>query len=451
MDVHDIEFETASPYIPAAHRQYGLLPRSCKEGGEVFVFPEELNAADRLLAELEGTADGPSVPTYLLPHGYRCYADYFKAFRGHERRCAEAAPELPEVLGFVAGLMKVANRKEDWSVVRYVGPDRGDWFGLTPGQCYYWPCSASLPQYEGVVDDDETLAYRYPCDPDCWEIVEDPTGMVADALAAGTGASDSWEPEPDGPEARLVGMGASLKYMVNFSLMPEEEGDEEDWGASEQDCVDFPCPQCGAAIGFDAWTKLNVRELPDKLQEVLDGSLFEFMCPECGYTAHLVHPCLYMDPDHRACVYLVVNEGMRAGAVQMFDGLEKDDGAGGPGGSVRRIVFDRNQLADKAAIFAAGLDDRPMELLKTAVSGQAKLKGQVMEGEQPEVRFVGMSDDGELEFSVELGERGALSCALSKGAYDLFAGMLDGSPVDKQAYQVDREWAAGAIEVLSSR
>jgi hypothetical protein len=158
-----------------------------------------------------------------------------------------------------------------------------------------------------------------------------------------------------------------------------------------------------------------------------------------------------MDPDHRACVYLVVNEGMRAGAVQMFDGLEKDDGAGGPGGSVRRIVFDRNQLADKAAIFAAGLDDRPMELLKTAVSGQVKLKGQVMEGEQPEVRFVGMSDDGELEFSVELGERRALSCALSKGAYDLFAGMLDGSPVDKQAYQVDREWAAGAIEVLSSR
>ena len=93
---------------------------------------------------------------------------------------------------------KRMNVKEDWSVVRYVGHEYDDKprvFGLTRGRCYYWPCSKERPVYEGVIDDEEFTSYLYPCDAECWEIVLDPTGMAARALAGDADTLHAWYPE----------------------------------------------------------------------------------------------------------------------------------------------------------------------------------------------------------------------------------------------------------------
>ena len=90
------------------------------------------------------------------------------------------------------------NMKEDWSVVRYVGHEYDNKprvFGLTRGRCYYWPCSKERPVYEGVIDDEEFTSYLYPCDAECWEIVLDPTGMAARALAGDADTLHAWYPE----------------------------------------------------------------------------------------------------------------------------------------------------------------------------------------------------------------------------------------------------------------
>ena len=66
---------------------------------------------------------------------------------------------------------------------------------LTRGRCYYWPCSKERPVYEGVIDDEEFTSYLYPCDAECWEIVLDPTGMAARALAGDADTLHAWYPE----------------------------------------------------------------------------------------------------------------------------------------------------------------------------------------------------------------------------------------------------------------
>ena len=67
-------------------------------------------------------------------------------------------------------------------MLRYLGPDDGRLFSLTPGRCYYWPSSYSHPVYSGVVDDEEYTSYFHPVDPEFWEILEDPTGMAYETI-----------------------------------------------------------------------------------------------------------------------------------------------------------------------------------------------------------------------------------------------------------------------------
>ena len=111
----------------------------------------------------------------------------------------ESYPEVAEAIESLGTKMKLMNVKEDWSVVRYVGSQFVDDVipHLTKGRCYYWPCSRENPVYEGVVDNEEFTSYMYPCDKDSWEILEDPTGMAARALAGDADTSGVLKITPD--------------------------------------------------------------------------------------------------------------------------------------------------------------------------------------------------------------------------------------------------------------
>lgn len=70
------------------------------------------------------------------------------------------------------------SKKENWSVLKYLGVDTNNLFELKKGQYYYWPCSIENLVYEGVIDDEEYTSYVYPTDSESWEIAENPTGMA---------------------------------------------------------------------------------------------------------------------------------------------------------------------------------------------------------------------------------------------------------------------------------
>lgn len=319
------------PYIPESHLQYEVLPLSRERGTEVFLYPGELEEVDDLLWDAEHVGGGDDKRVCLLvPYGYASYEEYYDVLRDYARK--HRGTFLERMLLGLIDRVKALNVKEDWSVVRYLGSESDGDPGslaasLTPGRCYYWPCGKENPVYNGVIDDEELTAYLYPCDPACWEVVSDPTGMARRALAGDADTVSGWRLEPvDDPGiGGLVARGAKLKEQV-LAGGYEREG----WSNSDIDEISLSCPNCGTSYEFPAWTLLNAEEYPSVAGRLLEGRLFETECPCCHQTFGVPHPCLYLDPVHNACVYLVVNEQMKVGVLGMFRELDAEPGGGRP-------------------------------------------------------------------------------------------------------------------------
>ena len=177
---------SGSPHIPETHRKYNLLPDSRKDHYEVFSYPPELNDIDSriwLSKHPDFDEENEMRGALIMPYGERSYGTYNAVLDGYIAEFALADPQLADDLRSLKEKVRKMNVKENWSVVKYTGPDLPRALGLKNGQCYYWPCSLENPEYEGVIDEEEFTSYLYPCDPDCWEILEDPTGMAERALS----------------------------------------------------------------------------------------------------------------------------------------------------------------------------------------------------------------------------------------------------------------------------
>lgn len=448
------------PYIPAEHEQYDLLPHCRAEGGEVFSFPSMLDDVDACIRAWE--ADRPGTEEHhgqerqddngmlIMPYGMKSYAEYYGML---ERYAADIKPDdlqLARDIRILENLMKLMNVKEEWSIVRYVGDqfDEVRGLSLTKGRCYYWPCSESCPEYEGVIDDEEFTSYLYPCDPNSWEIVLDPTGMAAWALAGEADTVDAWfieeaRADPDSLQAWALANGVVTKEKSAPGYGFEETSL---WRQSERDAVVLSCPACGTKFEFAAWTLLNVDESPEAAELLRDGKLSEFTCPDCGYTTSLVHPCLCLMPSQRTVIYQVDYEEMRDGCVEMFDNLKRDAFPC----DRYRIVSDRHELREKFLLFEAGLDDRALECLKIGVTGQAKMDGLVPAGAECRVVLRGIGDDGCLHLALEVEEESYRS-DMPVDALKLFSEPLAASSIAaEQPYVVNRVWAEHAYDVLDA-
>lgn len=193
------------PYIPKQHAKYGLLPYCREHGGEVFSYPGLLNEVDDKLIKIRqpNLAEGEVPASVIMPYGFDSYEEYYSLLGRLEEECEDE--QLVTSIENLLVIMQAMNVKEDWSVVRFIGDQETGMTGLTKGRYYYWPCRKDMPKYEGVVDDEEFTSYLYPCDPDAWEIAEDPTGMAARALAGDNDSVSFWKLEPTG----YRGMGPS--------------------------------------------------------------------------------------------------------------------------------------------------------------------------------------------------------------------------------------------------
>lgn len=123
------------------------------------------------------------------------------------------------------------------------------------------------------------------------------------------------------------------------------------------------CHQCGQKSDFILWESLNADLDPQAQAQLLDGTLFQFVCPHCGYEGHVNYSLLYHDMTHRVMVYYVLSEEAIAGTQAMFADVENTAGFKLPDYQ-KRIVISQNALREKALIFANGLDDRIIEIIK---------------------------------------------------------------------------------------
>ena len=157
------------------------MPFKSKKGGEAFSYdPFELREIESILDKLDVCAE---------PYGCYSYEKYFSEIDRGIALLSDNDKAMEQVRKFKDSMQR-RNRKEMWSVLKYVGPTTDSIFGLTNGHYYYWPCSTDNPCYEGVIDDEEYTSYLYSTEKELWEIAEDPAGMAFRTLTRRPGELD---------------------------------------------------------------------------------------------------------------------------------------------------------------------------------------------------------------------------------------------------------------------
>ena len=145
------------------------------------------------------------------------------------------------------------------------------------------------------------------------------------------------------------------------------------------------CPKCGAEHDFAIWTRINTELDPDLDQKVRSGELFRTVCPSCGQQIDVVYPCLYHQMKNKVMIYYAPGREAMAKAAEAFeDGLEeageKRSFDARKEGYRNRVVGSLYDLQEKIAVFAAGLDDRVVEICKVLI-------GSELQESQPDAAF----------------------------------------------------------------
>ena len=137
--------------------------------------------------------------------------------------------------------------------------------------------------------------------------------------------------------------------------------------------IRFRCEQCGKYHDAAVYDGVDVSKEPQFRAKVMDASIFDFVCPDCGAVSGILYPFLYHDPVNRFMIQLVDSTVKEDPFTGIFDEEEASEQA------VRDVVEDMkarysfrtvhtpNELMEKIAIFEAGYDDRVIELMKLGI------------------------------------------------------------------------------------
>ncbi len=123
------------------------------------------------------------------------------------------------------------------------------------------------------------------------------------------------------------------------------------------------CPDCGQEVEMTIWDSLNADLDPQAKEKLIDGTLFLFQCPKCGHESMIAYSILYHDMKNKVMVYCVPPEDVEFTIKQLAE-IEQNLPAGVTSGYTTRVVYNHNDLREKAIIFDNQLDDRIIELVK---------------------------------------------------------------------------------------
>lgn len=135
--------------------------------------------------------------------------------------------------------------------------------------------------------------------------------------------------------------------------------------------ADITCRKCGKKSTLTLRACVNVSLHPEEKEQVLDGSFFQYTCPDCGEIMSVTYPLLYDDMAKALMIYLLpdqteealakLNEQQKNWSEEMLKAAKV---------CTMRAVRTINDLAEKIKIADAGLDDRYVELSKAFVFAQ---------------------------------------------------------------------------------
>lgn len=133
--------------------------------------------------------------------------------------------------------------------------------------------------------------------------------------------------------------------------------------------VTIHCPVCQAEVERDIVTKIDARHEPERKQDLLDGTLFNFECDECGAKRQIDHDFMYLDRDLKVVICLIPQlEDRKAEMEEILTQFMRQSTEDLSQYSLR-VVRTAPTLVEKATIFNDGLNDIVVEIVKLLTDG----------------------------------------------------------------------------------
>lgn len=208
--------------------------------------------------------------------------------------------------------------------------------------------------------------------------------------------------------------------------------------------LNIECPKCGKQGKKKTQSRIKLSKTPGAREQMLDGSLFKWECPECKESFFMQAPFLYNDDENRFMVYFIPGFKEQSykipTVIKTLNDYDTDE-------SILRIAPSFVELVEKIRILEAGLDDRVVEAVKLLYSNMhAQDKGEKVLS----MIFESCEDNGDMHFGVYLENRD-FEAVLPQSVYDL--AIIDISPMfgddpEDEFIVVDQTWLS---QVLKNR
>lgn len=133
--------------------------------------------------------------------------------------------------------------------------------------------------------------------------------------------------------------------------------------------VKIKCPVCGTEVNREVETRINTRQQPQLKKALLNGSLQQFECANCGAKRQIQSELLYHDPDKHYMIFNIPNLKKRKNQVEaMIDGIVSDENVDVSDYDLR-LVSHLPDLVEKTQLFDLNYDDREVEIVKLLTDG----------------------------------------------------------------------------------
>ena len=143
---------------------------------------------------------------------------------------------------------------------------------------------------------------------------------------------------------------------------------------NENKIVKFRCSRCGETVEgtmhpfIDAGCQANLK------QEIINGTLFAFVCPHCGYRTNLGYDLVYLDRKKKLLISL--SHESHADKMPSFSDLSIEESERDQ--YTVRIVHTPSDLREKILIRDAGLSDQAVELMKVLITSEIQSQENVL-------------------------------------------------------------------------
>lgn len=205
------------------------------------------------------------------------------------------------------------------------------------------------------------------------------------------------------------------------------------------------CPKCGQQFESICWDSLNGDLNPEEKEKLLNGKLFNITCVHCGNIARFLYPMLYHDMSKHAMVKLTFNQEEIPHICDYFKSASNLTNTDNNYAYKYRIVFEPNDLIEKAKIFDCELDDRIIEIMK--IMRFDSIKKDYTFKKIDKIYF-NVADNNKYVFDIIANNRYFASVDIDDNLYSSldfrFYDIIESIPLDE--YIIDCNWAINFIK-----